>query len=63
MFPFAAQSSLCSLSDDVRSAQKRILHDMRAETDDGRLSDKIHSNTPIPYPHEITAYVDDFCFF
>ena len=48
---------LCLHSNVARSGQEQFLHDMRAETDDGRDSDKILIRYPIPHHHKIAAYV------
>lgn len=41
----------------VRSGQEQFLHDMCAETNDGRHSDEIRFHRPIPHHNKITAYV------
>ena len=46
----------------VRSGQEQFLHDMCAETDDGRHSDEICFHRPIPNHHKIAAYVAIYSF-
>ena len=41
----------------VRSGQEQLLHDMCAETDDGRHSDKIRFHRSIPHHHQAAGYV------
>jgi len=45
---------------NLRSGQEQFLHGMRAETDNGRHSDKIRPHYPIPHHHKIAAYVTTY---